>query len=296
MKKTYIICALFVVAACGPNLKPQLEKLEKENKILKEMAGPLPASLDNYYPPQSSAPIYMVDMFSMSTPLFGILADLQENDLAGAMANFDAFKSEYLRIRIMVKEWTEKFPLDVVDSLDLALSEGNPGKIGNAMSLVGNSCTSCHLISQIKAQQKYHWPDFDGLTIDDPVSGRMTSWHEFMMNISVAFSGISTNLQQGQLENAKKNFQTFSNQFSVMAESCNGCHNTPRAYYTDENVRNMIKDLGNALAVSSPDQNVIQQMVTTIGNEGCVKCHYLHMPSSFTKINWKIFEKNLGTP
>ena len=291
MKRTIIILAFLPLVACGPDLRPQLEKLEKENKILKELAGPLPASLDAYYPPKSPAPVYMFEMFSMTGSFLGIAADLQENDHEGAMANFDAFKLQYLKIRSMVEEWTERFPLDALDSLGQALSEGNPDGIGNAMASLGNSCTSCHLITQVKAQQKYHWPDFEILTIEDPVSGATLSWHDFMMNISVAYSGISSSLQQGQLENARSNVQAFSDQFSAMAESCYACHDTPRAYYTDENVTKMITDLGNELAISSPDPDAIQQMVGIIGNEGCVKCHFIHMPSSFAKMNWKNFEE-----
>lgn len=296
MKSIFVIFASLILVSCGQDLKPQLEKLEKENEILREMAGPLPASLDEYYPPKSPAPKYLIDMFSMATPLMGIAADLQENDKVGAMANFDAFKSNYLKSRMLVEEWMEMFPLDVLDSLGLAISEYNPSKIGKAMALVGNSCTSCHLINQIKVQQKFHWPDFEILTINDPVSGGSLSWHDYMMNISVAFSGISTSLIQGQLENARRNFQKFSDQFSALGESCYGCHNTPRAYYTDESVKNLISNLGNKLAISSPDQNVIQQMVGEIGNEGCVKCHYLHMPSSFAKMNFKKFEEIITNP
>ena len=290
MEKTLIILTLLATASCRGDLKTRIEKIEEENKILKELAGPLPASLDNYYPPESSAPVYLLSMFSIATPLEGIGADLQENDMAGARVNFDVFKSNYIKVRAMVEDWTEKFPLDVVDSLGQAISEGNPARIGAAMAQVGSSCTSCHLISQIKAQQKYHWPDFGLLTLSNPDSGAKLSWYDYMMNMSVSFSGISTSLQQGQLENARKYYREFSSQFSAMAEGCFDCHSTSRAYYTDEFVTEMIKDLGNALDSPSPDQNVIQQITVEIGNEGCLKCHYLHMPSVITKKNWKNFE------
>jgi cytochrome c556 len=296
MKNVFALLVLMFMATCSSDRKAQLEKLERENKILKEIAGPLPARLDNYYPPKSNAPIYLIEMLSMSTPFEGIGVDLQENDISGAMSDFESFKLQYQKISNMVAEWKDMFPLDLVDSLGLALSKGDQARIGKAMAQIGDVCSSCHLINQIKAQQKFHWPDFDKLTLSDPIVNAQLSWHDFMMGVAASFSGISTSLQQGQLENARRNFQVFSNRFSSMAEGCYDCHSTPRTYYTDESVRNMIKDLGNLLDSSNPDQDKIQQMIGAIGNEGCLKCHYLHMPSVVSKMNWKNFETQFKEP
>jgi hypothetical protein len=296
MKKIAVILVFTAMAACGPDLRPQLEKLETENKFLREMAGPLPASLDNFYPPLTQAPVYLLDMFAIATPLEGIGADLYENDMAGARENFEAFKSAYQKTAGMVDEWKEKFPMAPLDTLDQALKIGDIARIGPAMAKIGDVCSACHLMNQTKAYQKYHWPDFGMLSLTDPVSGGDLSWHEFMMGMSGNYSAISTSLQQDQLENARGNFQAFSLRFKSMAEGCFGCHETPRTSFTDASVQDMIKELGIALDHSVPDADRIEKLNMAIGNEGCLKCHYVHMPAVFARQQWKHFEEVVNQP
>lgn len=291
MKKIVVILVFTLMAACGPDLKPQLEKLAAENMFLREMAGPLPASLDSYYPPITRAPVYLLDMFSIATPMQGIGADLYENDMAGARENFEAFKSAYLKMAGMVDEWKEKFPMAPLDTLDQALKIGDIERIGLAMAKIGDVCTSCHLVNQTKAYQKYHWPDFGLQSLSDPVSGGDLSWHDFMMSMSDNYSAISTSLQQGQMENARSNFQSFNLRFKSMAEGCFGCHDTPRTSYTDASVQDLIKELGIALDDSAPDLDRIEKLNMAVGNEGCLKCHYVHMPAVFARQQWKQFEQ-----
>ena len=296
MRRVLTILVFTFLSACGQDLKIRVEKLEEDNRILKEMAGPLPASLDNYYPPKAPAPVYLIDMFDLSTPLDGIGVDLQENDIAGARANFDAFKSQYEKMAGMIEEWKDKFPMEIVNTLDQALKEGDPASVGKAMDQIGSVCFSCHVISQVKAQQKYHWPVYDTLTLSDPVSGEKLSWHEYMMRMTGTYSGINTSLKQGQLENARRNFKLFSNRFSSMTEGCFDCHYTPRSYYTDSSVQDIIKELGTALDAPVPDENTIRELSLAIGNEGCLKCHYVHMPAVLARQQWKNYQEIFNEP
>ncbi|MDP2662375.1 MAG: hypothetical protein Q8R28_16780, partial [Dehalococcoidia bacterium] len=139
--------ALVLVAACGnkdqvTKLENQVTKLEKENKILSEIAGPPPASLAQYYPPQAQAPIWLIEMFNLVGPFEGIGVDLQEGDVQGAKANYDAFKAQYNKVSGMVPEWKGRFPPGPVDDLGKALDSGDPAKVGPAMGQVGQVCGS----------------------------------------------------------------------------------------------------------------------------------------------------------
>jgi len=296
MDKVIAVLLLTTLAACGPDLRPRLEELEKENRILKEIAGPLPSSLDDFYPPKAQAPVYMLEMFALSTPMEGIGTDLQENDMAGVRKDFEAFKSQYLKMAVMVNEWRDKFPSEPLDSLEKALGNSDFEGIGKAMGQIGEVCISCHMISQTKAYQKYHWPDFDLLSLSDPLSGRELSWHEYMMNMSGTFSAIGTSLKQGQLDNARGYYRAFSQEFNSMTEGCAGCHDTPRAYYTDATVQDRIKELGIALDAPTLDSSKIEMLTMLIGNEGCLNCHYVHMPSVLAKLQWNSYEDIIHQP
>lgn len=294
--KAIVIALLAALAACGPDLGPRLEQLEEENRMLKEMAGPLPSSLDDYYPPKAKAPVYMLEMFALATPLEGIGTDLQESDMVGVTDNFNAFRTQYQKMAGMVGEWADKFPMEPLDSLEQALEKGNFEGIGMAMAQIGDVCKSCHVISQTKAYHKYHWPDFDLLSLTDPLTGRELSWNEFMMSMSGAFSAIGTSLNQGQQENAQAYYVAFRQQFTSMTEGCFGCHDTPRAAFTDERVQDMIKELGVALDASTPDLGNIETLRMAIGNEGCLKCHYVHLPPVLAKLQWKNYSDIFQQP
>jgi len=293
MKNVLVVLSLMILTACGPDLKPQLDKLEKENKKLKEIAGPLPASLDKYYPPKAPAPIYLIEMFALSGPFEGVGSDLQENDFSGAKDNFNAFKTQYQKMAVMVEEWKDKFPMQPIDTLGQALAGSDPAKIGKAMGEVGKVCASCHVINQVKAQQKYHWPDFNDITLTDPLTQKSISWHEYMMQMAGTFNGIGIDLKEEQLENARNNFKVFSNFFISMKDGCGACHTSDRAYFVDASIQNMVKDLGKAINATTPDAKAIEKLSGAIGNESCLKCHFVHMPSVNAKAIWKTFGDTL---
>jgi len=61
----------------------------------------------------------------MARPLAGLIADVQENDLVNAKANFQLFKTEYGKVSRMVPEWKSFFPMAPVNDLGTAL-ESDP--------------------------------------------------------------------------------------------------------------------------------------------------------------------------
>lgn len=277
------------VAACGSNQQSKLDQL----KIL---AGPPPASLDQYFPPKAQAPVFLIEMFSLAGPFEGIGVDLQEQDTAGVKANFQAFKTQYDRVSKMVPEWTGRFPQDPVTALGKAIDGANPAQIGPAMGKVGEVCSSCHSIYQVKVQQKYHWRNFDDVKVTDPVTKKELSWADYMVSMVVGFGGTFVDLQEGQLDKARQNFQAFSAQFKTLAkDGCKQCHQDisgkeiPRKYFVDSDSMALVDQLGQALSATPPDGKAIENLSGAIGNEICLKCHLVHLPAQSAKDSW---EKN----
>jgi len=278
------------------NLEAEKTTLEKQVQTLKDIAGPPPASLDNFFPPKAPAPVFLLEMFALGGPFEGIMADLQEQDIAGAQANYEAFKAQYQKLAGMVPEWKDRFPMAPVQALGQALASGDPAQVGPAMGEVGKVCDSCHMLSLVKVQQKYHWPDFDQVEITDPLSHQSMHFRDYMMAMSGAFSGMSNDLRQGQLDNARKSFQAFRARFTTLAqEGCKQCHHDPkgneipRKYFVDESILSMIDQLGQALAATPPDAKAIEQLSGAIGNESCLRCHFVHFPAADTKARWEKF-------
>jgi cytochrome c556 len=287
MKKAYIFLALIAMVACRPNLQPQLDKLEKENKLLKEIAGPLPASMDKYFPPKADAPVFLLEMFALSSSFEGIGTNLQEKDINGAKTSFKAFKAQFLKVSAMVEEWKDKFPVQPLDTLEQALIAGDNAKIGNAMGRVGQVCANCHLINMVKAQQKYHWPGYEEIKLTDSVSKASLLWPEYMIRMAGTYNSIGVDMKEGKASNARSDFQAFSSLFTGLADGCENCHETPRTYFVDARVTGMIRELGKAVNAATPDTAAIGKLSADIGMESCLQCHLVHIPSAHAKARWR---------
>lgn len=313
-----LMLLLIAAVACGKDLQPRVDELEsqvsslgvakgqlesqvasleaeksglaEQNETLKDIAGPLPASLDNFFPPKAPAPVYLFEMFALSGPFEGIIVDLQQQDIPGVLANYEAFKAQYEKMAGMVPEWTDRFPMEPVEALGKALASGDPAQVGPAMGQVGQVCGSCHLLSQVKAYQKYHWMDFGTVRVTDPLTNESLPWVEYMMRMAGAYSGIANDLQQGQLDNARQNFQAFSAMFKALpTNACVNCHTTPRTYFVDASIQGMVDQLGEVLAAPSPDPQAVEQLSGAIGMESCMKCHLVHIPAAQVNTRWERF-------
>ena len=268
------------------------QKLTADNQQLKLIAGPPPASLDKLYPPQSPAPVWLIEMFNLAGPMEGIGVDLQEQDMANLKPNFQAFEAQYIKMSKMVPEWTSRFPMAPVTALGTAIDSGDPSKIGPAMGAVGGVCTACHDLYLVKVEQKYHWPSFDNVKVTDPISKKELAWVDYMRAMTGSYSGVSVNLQEGQLDKARKNFDAFNLQYKTLVVGCAQCHvdatgnPIPRKYFVDADSHAMVDSLGKALAATTTDAVAIGGLNAAIGNEICLKCHLVHLQAQSAKDTW----------
>lgn len=257
-----------------------------------DILSPPPQSLDEFYPPKTDQPVYLFSMLDMEAPFNGIIVDLMEEDFINAGANYEKFKQKYISVSKLVPEWESDFPMKPVEDLGASLQTGDKGKIMASIEEVGKSCGGCHLQNMVKVQQKYHWKDFEGITVTDQVTKESISFSRLMQFLSMNFSGIGVNLEEGQVENAKKHFEQFKTRFTSLKASCTHCHTTQRKYYVDESVKSYIDELGNALNESSINQQKIAELSMKIGEENCGKCHLVHLPAAMTKLGWKMLGGN----
>jgi hypothetical protein len=268
---------------------------------LKQIAGPPPASLDQYFPPASPAPVFLLQMFAMATPFEGIGVSLQENDMTNVKANFAAFQTEYGKASKMVPEWTAMFPQDAVTAMGTAITAGDPAKIGAAMGGLGAVCTNCHLLYQIKVEQKYHWKDFATIKVTNPVTKQSQAWVDYMTTMAGGFDGAAIDLQEGKTANAAKNFNDFVTEYKALAtDGCKQCHTDPmtgkeipRAYFVDPASMAMIDQLNKAFAATPPDTTTITNLSGAIGNNICLSCHLIHVPAQNAKDTWTTYSNIL---
>lgn len=245
--------------------------------------GALPPSLDGFYPPMSPVPAYLFAMLELSRPLSGVVADIQEGDLASAQSNFETFKKAYERTSELIPEWKDRFPVEPITRLGDALSTGNPGAIMPVLEAVGKDCHSCHVTFMATVQHKFRWSDFGNLTITDPLSGQDVSFARLMLMLQTNFTGITNDLAKGSQEGAREQFAGFSARFEAMAGACMTCHVTERLYYVSPDITGMITALQAELGKSTVDMASVGKLMQSIGEESCSKCHLVHIPAAYAQ-------------
>ncbi len=285
-----VIAILIIILAAGASRDCLAQKNGKPSPAkaaARSIPSPLPASLENLYPPKVEQPLFLLRMLGLNMPFTGIVVDLFENDLDHAKANYDKFKTQYLEISKLVPEWQNAYPMKPVEELGVSLQTGDRGKVMAAIENVGMVCHNCHSASMVKVQQKYHWPDFKIIAVLDPLTNQGVDYPRLMQYLNANFTGIGVDLEQGQVENARKQFEGFKLRFRAMKESCGSCHDTERKYYVDEGVQSLIDKLGQALYASAVDPKVVGELSQGIGMESCAKCHLVHLPAAYAKLGWE---------
>jgi len=278
---TFFMIGILVIAVVGPVItNAQVQKDVKSKPKAAEIVAPLPASLDNYFPPKAEQPAYLFRMLGMGKPFSAIAVDIFENDIKNVRANFENFKTQYLEVSKLIPEWESYFPLEPVNELGMSLKTGDQGKVMAAIQKVGKVCSDCHIATMPQAQQKYHWGDFQGIRVTDPLTQQEVNYQQLMLFIDASFTGIEVDVEQGQIENARRQFQGFRARFQAMEKTCMNCHDSERRYYVDKSVKAMLDRLGQALHASPVDPGQVGKLYQGIGMESCFKCHLVHVPAA----------------
>lgn len=290
IKYVVTMLAIILVAGESGNCLAQKKATPSSTKAsVRSAPAPLPTSLEALYPPKAPNPVFLLSMFEMNKSLTGIVVDLFEGDLDHVKTNFEKFKTQYLATSKLVPEWQkEYYPLKPVEELGTSLQTNDRGQVMAAIGNTGMVCHHCHSANMVKVQQKYHWPDFKIIAVPDPLTNQGVDYPTFMQYLNANFTGIGVDLEQGQVENAQKQFQGFKARFQALKESCGSCHDTERKYYVDEGVQSLIDKLGQALEASSLDPKLVGELSQGIGMESCAKCHLVHLPAAYAKLGMKI--------
>lgn len=247
-----------------------------------ESIPPLPASLSALYPPTAEGPVLLMAMHGVNAPLAAIGADLGEGDREGVQVDFEAFRVRYAEVSELVPEWREWYPAEPVEALGRAVQDGAPESVMAALGRVGAVCHRCHVATMVPVQQKFHWPEFAGISLHDPVLDRDLDYATFMQMLNANLAGIGADLEQRQVENARTQVAALRLRMGELRTSCEACHDAERAYFVDERVEALLTEMATAMDVPEPDPAAIQRLGAAFGEESCFRCHLVHMPAAYS--------------
>jgi len=276
-----------LAAGCANNQAEEPSRLKNEVAEAKKVDAPPPASLDCLYPPLSPEPAFLLAMLGMAAPMSGIAVDLEEGDFDFARANYDKFATRYREVSKMVPEWEAAFPYGPVQKISAALTNRDVPQVMAALQEAGRICHDCHIKNATRVQQKYAWRDFPRVTATDPVTGQTVNFGQLMMSLETAFEGIAVDLEQRQVDKARKHLAAFSGRMQTLAETCMICHDTERKYYVDASLQTLIEKVRVELNKPSPDAKSVGALRQQIGMETCLKCHRVHTPAAYAQARWR---------
>jgi cytochrome c556 len=283
--------ALLLACACAPaapDRSAEIAQLKAEVERLREIAGPLPSSLDRLYPPAAKEPVFLLAMHAQAEPLFGVVLKATQGDMAGAKKYFGQFREAYGRASSLVPEWKDKFPAAPVDAVGTALEGGAPDKVMAALQALGESvCARCHMVNMPKVMQVKHWSDFSVLSLTDPATRKPVPFAAFMFGLEMSFAGIGIELKEGHVDKAREYFAAFNGAMGELRTACAACHDSERKYYVDASAQSTIDALGAALKSPAPDAAAVGGLMDRIGMDTCHKCHLVHMPAAMTQMRFK---------
>ncbi len=259
----------------GTGLRATVEVFENLYRLFLRIS--LPKSLNKFFTtqtPEVPGNEYLGEMFTVTEAFSGIVVNLQEGDMANAMASYNAFATDYKNISKKVPEWKGYFDIAAVNKLGDDLKANNTKAAFQDIGTIGATCGKCHEDRQPQVWAKYYWRDFDTVSING------MPWHDGMSALAGAFDGIGVNAAEGKKKEANDSFNQFKALYTETKQACNQCHDTPRFYYVGDDVFAKIDQMGqNIKAGNLQNAQAIQR---ELGIQ-CYKCHVLHMPAQDMK-------------
>ncbi len=238
--------------------------------------GVPPKSLGKYYPPKSEKFEYLMNMYRASISFTGLSTSLQEGDWKRAEKWAKSLRDAYLKIGELVPEWDKVLRKKEADALVKAVQSKDLRKIRFFANAVGNTCSKCHDRYMASSKLIYHFPDFDTVSLEDPVSGVDYEVSDYMSKMTTSFKLLNVYLSDGLKNKAKKEGMNFVKRFKGLSQMCSECHTNKLSeeIYFGAEVQKKVKEL--EIAIKNLDAKKISQTFGWINMNNCSKCHNVH--------------------
>lgn len=242
----------------------------------------LPASLDRFYPPQSTRPAFLIAMRELNASLVGIAVELGEGDAQNATTMLGDFVARYSDISQMIPEWSDRYPAEPLAALRAAVEAGDMAAAMASIGQLGATCHDCHVATMVPAHQRYHWPDFAEVMVEDPISETTLAFPPFMQLLNASMVGMGVNLRQGDVEDARVHLEAFRSRMQGLRESCDSCHDSERRYFVDEDIELLLSTISAEMDRQPLDSEAIEHLARRVGEEACSRCHLVHLPAAYS--------------
>ena len=250
-----------------------------------------PEELEKYYPPNSDKYEFLMTMYKLSTAFKGIVVNISEGKWAQAKSWAEELSKNYTKIGELVPTWKKVLRENAAKNLVKAVESKDSTQIRKYMNTVGKTCMQCHKNYQLSVKIKYHYPSYDGTSIEDPISGVEYSVHDYMKKMTDDMKLLKIYLLEKEKNKAIKAGDRFVKRVKGLTQMCSDCHtnNISEKVYFNDDLDKKLQNLRDA--VENEHLNEVFSNLSWINNNNCMKCHNVHQIPAMLKEKFES-EKN----
>jgi cytochrome c556 len=242
------------------------------------------AELDPHFKGGKEGHAYTLAMLELGMRTGAATTAVLRNDPERARAALKSLREQMNKVGAMVPSWKPWFRTTVIDELEGAVaSKADVATRRKLASKLENSCTSCHAKYMFQVQAQYRWGSFaDAVIAAD--NGTLT-FHQVMLDLASDLGAVRSDVEAGQLAEARSAYQRLMERFSMMEQLCANCHDQPRQYFIDSAVKARLFKVGGLLRRGETRVSEYTPLFNDVNESSCLPCHQVHMPAAFQQRN-----------
>jgi len=236
-----------------------------------------PASLAQWYKPQSQRQVWLHNMFKLRREMQAVRLYSATNDAEHLNKWASRLAEDYVKIGEMVPEWQRKLDTQAIANLQSAVNKHDYQNVGPALDALGRSCESCHKDYQTLTATLYRAPDFSSIGDIRPE----TSFNAHMNKLTEQVNQIKIASEDGLKTMALASLSDLEKGIDMLGETCVSCHIKDKQTYPGDTIKATIARLEESLRTGDlKDQG---RELGTLAVTACARCHGTHRLSYQTR-------------
>ena len=239
------------------------------------------AELDPHFRGGREGHAYTLAMLELGMRMGAATTAALRDDRERALAALKSFHEHHTAVAKLVPSWREQFRGSVITELEAAVTaKADLATRRKIVTRVEQSCTSCHARYMFPVQARYRWGSFASATVTGE-QGVTLTLHQLMLDLANSLGAVRGDVDAGHLAEAQAAFKTLTERFNAMDQLCVNCHDQPRQYFIDQNVKGRILKMGGLLRRGETRAAEYAPIFKDLNEMSCLPCHQVHMPAAY---------------
>jgi len=238
------------------------------------------AELDPHFQGGREGHAYTLAMLELGMRMGAATTAALRDDRDRALAALKSFREQHAAVAKMVPSWRDQFRDSAIAELEAAVAaKADVAARRKIVTKIEKSCTTCHARFMFPVQARYRWGNFATASVPGEQGG--LRFHQLMLDLANSLGAVRGDVEAGQLANAQVAYKQLMERFNTMEQLCVNCHDQPRQYFIDQNVKARLFKMGGLLRRGETRASEYTHLFKDVNEMSCLPCHQVHMPAAF---------------